>query len=104
MTVKITEYEWAGRKWFFKIKTHCSECDLTKVILKNMLNKEFKGKDVKFEVKPWLDNVFYCFLRGAWHAPIIMVNGRKFHQFSEKDPLVNRKKLAEYVLQKLKRG
>lgn len=102
MTVKIIEYEWAGKKWFFKIKTHCKECDLTSAILKSMMQKEFKGKDVSFEVKPGLNNVFYCLFRGAWHPPIIMVDGRKFHQFSEKNPLLNRKELANYVLQRLK--
>jgi len=103
MTVKITEYDWAGKKWFFKIKTVCGECGLTKNILKDMLKNEFKGKKVKFEVKPWLDNIFYCFFKGTWHPPIIMVDGKKFHQFSHHDPLVNRKKLAKYVLGKLKR-
>ena len=102
MTVKIVEYEWAGKKLFWKIKTHCKECDLTNAVLKDMMNNEFKGKDVTFEVKPWLNSVFYCFFRGTWHPPIVMVNGRKFHQFSHHDQLFNRKKLAEYVLKKLK--
>lgn len=101
MTVKIVEYEWAGKKGPFRIKTHCQECDITKAIIKDMLKNEFKGKDVTFEVKPWLDNFFYCLFRLSWHPPIIMVNGRKFHQFSHHDPLFDRKKLAELVLSKL---
>ena len=102
MTVKIVQYEWAGKKWFWKIKSHCGECDLTKAMLDSMMKNEFKGKDVTFEIKPWLDNIFYCLFRLAWHPPIVMVNGRKFHQFSHKDPLFNKKKLEQLVLKKLK--
>jgi predicted methyltransferase len=102
MTVTITQFKWAGKFGPFKIKTECKECELTTAILKNMMSKEFKGKDVKFEIKPWLDNFFYCIVRLAWHAPIIMVDGRKFHQFSHKNPLFDRKKLEELVLKKIK--
>ena len=101
MTIKITQYKWAGRLWPFEIKTKCEDCDLTEAVLKNMLKDEFKGEDVKFEVKPWLDNFFYCLFRFAWHAPIIMVNDKKFYQFSEKEPLFDREKLKELVLSKL---
>jgi predicted methyltransferase len=62
-----------------------------------MMENELKGKNVELEVKPWLDNLFYCLVRGAWHAPIIMINGKKFYQFSEKDPLFDRDKLVEQV-------
>ena len=101
MTIIITQYKWAGRLWPFKIKTGCEECDLTEASLKNMLKNEFKGKDVKFEVKSWLDNFFYCLFRFAWHAPIIMVNDKKFYQFSEKEHLFDREKLKELVLSRL---
>lgn len=104
MAVVITQYKWAGKLGPFKIKTTCSECDLTTSIIKNMMEKEFMGKDAKFEMKPWLDNFFYCILRLAWHAPIIMVDEKKFYQFSEKKPLFDRKKLADYVNGKLKDG
>jgi len=101
MTVTITQYKWAGKLLMFKIKTICSECGLTTSILRSMMKKEFKGKDVKFETKPWLDNFFYCLFKFAWHAPIIMVDGKKFYQFSDKNPLFDREKLAEYVNKQL---
>lgn len=93
----ITIFEWAGKLGPFRIKTHCGDCDLTISILKAMMEDEFKDKDVTLEIKPWLDNFFYCIVRGTWHAPIIMVNGKKFYQFSEKEPLFDRDRLAAVV-------
>jgi len=104
MTITITQYKWEGKLLFFKIKTKCEDCDLTTANLKDMMGREFKGKDVKFEVKPWLDNFFYCLFRLTWHAPIIMINGKKFFQFSEREKLFDRKKLKEEVLNLLKNG
>ena len=98
MTVKIVQFKWAGKKFFWEIREKCKECDLTTSVIKNMMNKEFKRKDVSFETKPWLDNFFYCISKLSWHPPIIMVNGRKFYQFSHKKPMFDRSKLADYVL------
>ena len=95
--VKIIEYEWAGKLGPFKIKTHCEECDITKSMMDSMLEKEFKGKNVTFEKKPWLDNFFRVLSKGAYHPPILMVNGKKFHQFSERDPLFNKEKVTDHV-------
>ena len=99
--VNITQFKWAGRFGPVRIKTQCDQCDFTTSILQDMMGNEFKGKPVRFEVKPWLDNLFYCLGRGTWHAPIIMVNGKKFYQFSEKEPLFDRDRLAEQVKKEL---
>jgi hypothetical protein len=98
MPVKIVQYKWAGKLGPFSIKSKCQECDLTTNIIKNMMSKEFKGKGVTFEVKPWLDNFFYCLFRLSWHAPIIIVDGKKFYQYNHKYPLFDRKKLESLVL------
>jgi hypothetical protein len=95
--VTITQFKWAGNLGPFRIKTSCNECDLTTTILKGLMENELKDKNVKLEIKPWLDNLFYCLLRGAWHAPIVMINGKRFHQFSRKEPLFNKQKLIELV-------
>jgi predicted methyltransferase len=95
--VNITQFRWAGRFGPIRIQTHCDQCNLTTATLQDMMENELKGKNVELEVKPWLDNLFYCLVRGAWHAPIIMINGKKFYQFSEKDPLFDRDKLVEQV-------
>ena len=96
--VSVTQYAWAGKLGPFRIKTTCGECELTTGILNDIMADELKDRNVTFEVKPWLDNLFYCLLKGTWHAPIIMVNGKKFYQFSEKEPLFDREKLVERVL------
>lgn len=95
--VTITQFKWAGKLGPLEIKSTCGECDVTTTVLKGILNRELKEKNVTFEVKPWLDNFFYCLSRGAWHAPIIMINGKKFHQFSKKHPLFDRQKLFASV-------
>lgn len=100
--VEIVEYKWSGKWGPFKIKTHCKECDIIKAMLESMHKKEFKGKPVKIKEKPWLDNWIYCIFRGAFHTPIVMVNGKTFHQFSEKNPFFNRKKLADFVFKELR--
>jgi hypothetical protein len=102
MTVNITQYKWAGKLLFFEIKTRFDECDLASSVLKEMMQDEFKEKDVKLEIKPWLDHFFYCFFKLAWYAPIIMVDGKKVYQFDVKNPLFDRQKLAELVYKKLK--
>ena len=100
-SITITQFKWAGRFGPIRIQNHCDQCDLTTATLQDMMENEFKEKQVNFEVKPWLDNLFYCLRRGTWHAPIIMVNGKKFYQFSKKEPLFDREKLAEHVVKEL---
>lgn len=95
--VVITQYKWAGSWGPIKIKSHCEECDLTTHNLRALIEKEFKGKNIVFEIKPWLDNFWYCLMRGAWHPPIIMVNGKLFFQFSHKKPLFDKNKLIQVV-------
>lgn len=103
MKVKIVQYKWAGKKGPFEIKSKCEECNLTTAVINDMMKKEFKNKNIKFEIKPWLDNVFYVLFKGAWHAPIIFVNGKKFFQYTSKKPLFDREELKELVFKELKR-
>lgn len=102
MTVKIVQYKWAGKWGPFKITNKCEECNLVTATIQSMIEKEFKDKKVEFEVKSWLDNWFYCVLRFTWHPPIVLVNGKKFYQFSHKEPIFDRKKLEEDVLKNIR--
>jgi len=102
--VKIELMVWErGKNWPFPWpKQECAECSIEKSILEDMKNKEFKNKKIKIEVKPFFEfsNLFYTLFRGGYHPPVLIVNGKKFHQFSENEKLFNRKKLAESVMSK----
>jgi hypothetical protein len=101
MTVTITQYKYAGKWGPFKITSACEECDLTTATIEDMMENEFKGKDVILRKKPWLDNWISCIFKGAWHAPIVIVDGKKFYQFSDENPLFDRKKLENLIKNKL---
>jgi len=91
--VEVIDYKWMGKWGPFKIKTKCSECDFNTALIKDMMNKEFKGRGITFEIKPWLDNWFKVILRGGWHAPVITVNGKVYAQ----GIVIKRKEFAKYV-------
>ena len=95
--VNIELFLWEGKFGPFKIKSHCEECDIEESILKNMMEEDFKGKNVKLTVKPWLDNWLYCLCKFSWHPPILIVNGKKFHQYSYNKPLFDRNLLKKRV-------
>lgn len=95
--VVITDFKWAGKLGPIEIKSPCNECDAITNMLTKMVEEDFRGKNVVLEVKPWLNNMFYCLFRGTWHAPIVVVNGKKFFQFSEKNPYFERSKLIDLV-------
>lgn len=97
LLIVITQYKWAGSWGPFTIKSHCEECDLTTHTLRLLMEKELEGKNVVFEIKPWLGNAWHCLKRGAWHPPIIMVNGKMFYQFTHKKPLFDKTKLLQLV-------
>ena len=100
--VIITQYKWAGRWGPFKVKQHCGECDMTTGFLRAMMQREFKGKKVKFEIKPWLNNWWRVIWQGAWHAPIVFVNGKLFWQYHKTEVMFNKDKLKQLVFKKLK--
>ena len=79
--VEIVQFRWAGSWGPFKIKSECEECGLVKAMMEALIEKEFKGKDVSFTVKPWLDNWIYCLKRLVYHPPILMMNGKAVYQF-----------------------
>ena len=87
--IVITDFKWAGKLGPIEIKSPCNECDVITNMLTKMIDEDLKGKNAVLEVKPWLNNIFYCLARGAWHAPIIIVNGKKFFFWS--DTVSNRK-------------
>ncbi len=96
--IKVTQYKWAGSWGPFKIKSHCEECDLTTHRLRDLMKNDLACQNVDFEIKPWLDHAFYCLKKGAWHPPIILINERKFFQFSHKNPAFDKNALIDIVM------
>ncbi|MEK0326586.1 MAG: hypothetical protein QQN63_12885 [Nitrosopumilus sp.] len=35
---------------------------------------------IKLTVKPWLDNIFRILLKGGWHPPVVLVDGKRISQ------------------------
>lgn len=99
--VEIVQFRWAGKWGPFEIKSDCEECNLVKAMIEDMLETKFKGKDVTFEVKPWLDNWWYCLKRLAYHAPILLINGKRVFQYQPWKKLPNPDEIAEYVREKI---
>ncbi len=78
--IKITLYRWAGSWGPFKVNIPCGECTLTKDILKDTFENELAGVDVELEVKDWLSHWWEPLKLGAWHAPILVVEGKVISQ------------------------
>lgn len=95
--VIITQYKWAGSWGPWTIRSRCEECDLTTHRLRAVVEKEFKDENVDLQIKPWLDNAWSCLRRGAWHPPIIMINGTLFYQFSHRRPQFDQDNLVRQV-------
>ncbi|GAM58373.1 glutaredoxin [Vibrio ishigakensis] len=78
--IKITLYRWAGSWGPFKVNIPCGECTLTKDILKDTFETELKDVEIEFEVKDWLSHWWEPLKKGAWHAPILLVEGKVVSQ------------------------
>lgn len=78
--IKITIYRWGGEWGPFKVKIPCGECTLTKDIIQSTLANELKDYEVEVEILDWLSHWWKPLLKGGWHAPIVMVNGKIISQ------------------------
>ncbi|USE03149.1 glutaredoxin [Vibrio sp. SCSIO 43133] len=93
--IKITLYRWAGSWGPFKVNIPCGECTLTKDILNDTFNNELDGIPIELEVKDWLSHWWEPLKVGAWHAPILMVEGKVISQ----GEALNRGVLVQSVIQ-----
>ena len=78
--IKLTLYRWGGSWGPFSVKIPCGECTLTKDILKDTFENELADVPVELEVKDWLSHWWEPLKVGAWHAPILMVDGKVVSQ------------------------
>lgn len=74
--VKITVFRWAGKWGPFKVKIPCGECALTKDVIQDTLDNELAGIPADVDMREWLSEWWKPLVRGGWHAPIVMVEGR----------------------------
>lgn len=78
--IKITLYRWAGSFGPFKVNIPCGECTLTKDILLDTFKNELADVPVELEVKDWLSHWWEPLKHGAWHAPIVILEGQVVSQ------------------------
>ena len=78
--IKLTLYPWAGSWGPFKVNIPCGECTLTKDILADALENELAGIPVQIETKDWLSHWWEPLKVGAWHAPIVIIEGKLVSQ------------------------
>jgi len=78
--VTITVFRWAGAWGPFKIKIPCGECSLTTDVIADTLDNELSGIDVGVDARDWLTQWWKPLLKGGWHAPIVLVDGKLVSQ------------------------
>lgn len=79
---EITIYRFTGSQGFFSIpKAWCEECDLLVAIVKKTVAQLGIEDKTKLEVKPWFLWFWQPILTHfAWHAPILVINGKLVSQ------------------------
>ena len=87
-----------GKQLFFNVPERmCEECDLSVALVKDV-TKKINGGKINIKVKPWFNNLPQTLLKGGWHPPIVMVNGKIFSQGIVPDA----KKLENKIKQEVK--
>lgn len=97
--VHILIYKITGNQLFFKVpESVCEECDLTVNLAKKVLN-EIGNKKITLDVKPWMNKAISSLLKGGWHPPVLLINGKIFSQGIVPDG----QKLKKALLEELKK-
>ncbi len=91
---KLLVYRWGGAFGPFKVNIPCGECTLTKDIIETTLEDELSGTHVEVEYKDWLTHLPEAILKGARHAPAVLLNGKVISQ----GVAINRGTLAAAVM------
>lgn len=92
--VRIDLYKWEGKFFPFEIKTHCGECTLNNGIIESViLELQKEGIEIEFNVNPWLNNWYKLIFKKAYHAPIVLINGKLLKQ----EKVVTREELKDAV-------
>ncbi|MDH3514532.1 MAG: glutaredoxin [Gammaproteobacteria bacterium] len=78
--VVVTLFRWAGAWGPFKVNIPCGECSLSKDVILDTLSTELSGIPVDLDIREWLSEWWKPLLKGGWHAPIVMVDGKVIAQ------------------------
>jgi hypothetical protein len=78
----ITIYRFTGKQGLFNVpKKWCEECDILETIVRATIRDLGIGDKVKLTVKPWFLWFWQPLLTHlAWHAPILIINGKLVSQ------------------------
>ena len=98
-SINITGYQGSVAWGPFKVRSTCGECTRTKDVIQDTRDKELAGIDVTLELRDWLSEWWKPLLKGGWHAPIVLVNGRIVSQ----GEALNRGLLNQVVTQEFAR-
>lgn len=93
--VTVTLFRWAGAWGPFKVTIPCGECSLSKDVIQDTLATELAGIPVELEIREWLSEWWKPLMKGGWHAPIILVDGKMIAQGGA----LNRGVLAQAVIE-----
>ena len=93
--ITIQVFRWAGAWGPFKVNIPCGECSLTKDIIQDTIDTDLVGIDVVIEMRDWLSEWWKPLLKGGWHAPIVLVDGKIISQ----GRALNRGLLTEAVIE-----
>ena len=78
--VNVVIYKMTGKQFFFNVPERiCEECDLSVERVKSVA-KKINGNKINIEVEPWFNHMMKVLLKGGWHPPVVMINGRIFSQ------------------------
>jgi hypothetical protein len=58
----------------------CEECDLTVRAVRSVLEELDPEKTLDVAVKPWLRHALQALAVGAWHAPVVIIDGEILSQ------------------------
>lgn len=92
--VVVTLYRWAGQWGPYKVNIPCGECALTVDVLQDTFDTELAGIPIELDNREWLTEWYKPLLKGGWHAPIVMVDGKIISQGNA----LNRGVLTEAVI------
>lgn len=79
--IHLIIYRVTGKQLFFRVPENvCKECNMSVGIVHSIIKElNVEGK-TEIIVKPWINDLIGCLLRGSWHPPIVTINGKRFSQ------------------------